>query len=84
MSGWEPQSEFLRELNAKAKVEGRAEAEDELRQLLREAVRSLLRHRFGALTPGQSQRLESASLTSLKRWIFEAVTAPSIDAALID
>ena len=75
MSDWEPRSEFLRELDAKA----RAEAES---RVMRGNVEVVLCHRFGALSPQQEARLQSATLDTLQRWFKASLTAPSIDAAL--
>ena len=75
MTGWEPRSEFLRELNAEA----RAEAES---RVMRSNVEAVLCHRFGVLSPEQAARLQSASFDTLDRWFKASLTAPSIDAAL--
>ena len=77
MSDWEPRSEFLRELDAKA----RAEAES---RVIRGNIEVVLCHRFGVLSPEQTARLQSASFDTLQRWFNAALTAPSIDAALQD
>ena len=77
MTGWEPQSEFLRELNAKA----RAEAES---HVMRSNVAAVLCHRFGVLSPEQTARLQTASFGTLQGWFKASLTAPSIDAALQD
>ena len=77
MTGWEPRSEFLRELNAEA----RAEAES---RVMRGNVEIILSHHFGALTPEQEARLQGATLDTLQRWFNASLTAPSIDAALAD
>jgi len=85
VTGWEPRSEFLRELNAEARAEARAEALVEGKELtLRSNVGELLHHRFGTLSPEQTARLQSASFDTLQRWFKAALTSPSIDAALQD
>jgi hypothetical protein len=87
VTGWEPRSEFLRELNAEARAEALVEGEErgvaigEVR-ILRSNVGELLLHRFGALSPEQTARLQSASFDTLQGWFKGALTAPSIDAAL--
>ena len=91
VENWEPKSEFLRELNAKARAEALVEGEaigesrgvaiGEVR-ILRSNVGELLRHRFGALSPEHEARLQSASFDTLQGWFKGALTAPSIDAAL--
>ena len=89
MTGWEPRSEFLRELNAEARAAALVEGEaiGEVRGVAIGACRTLrtvLHLRFGALTPEQEERLQAASLDTLDRWTSRALTAPSIDAALQD
>jgi hypothetical protein len=89
MTGWEPRSEFLRELNAEARAEARAKARAEAlvegKELaLRSNVGDLLLHRFGALSPEQTARLQSASFGTLQCWFKASLTAPSIDEALRD
>jgi hypothetical protein len=71
MTGWEPRSEFLRELNAEAES-----------RVMRGNVEVVLCHRFGVLSPEQTARLQSASLDTLSRWFKASLTAPSIDTAL--
>ncbi len=71
MTGWEPRSEFLRELNAEAES-----------RVMRSNVEAVLCHRFGVLSPEQAARLQSASFDTLQGWFKGALTAPSIDAAL--
>ena len=44
----------------------------------------LLHRRFGALSPQQEARLQSASVGTLQGWFNASLTAPSIDAALAD
>ena len=48
------------------------------------ALRTVLHHRFGALTLEQEARLQAASLDMLDRWTSRALTSPSIDVALDD
>ena len=48
----------------------------------RRSLEIILSHHFGALTPEQEARLQSATLDSLQRWFKASLTAPSIDAAL--
>lgn len=97
VENWEPQSEFLRELNAKARAEALVEGEaigevrgvaiGEVRGVaigVCRTLRAVLHHRFGALTPEQEERLQAASLDTLDRWTSRALTAPSIEAALHD
>jgi hypothetical protein len=81
MENWEPRSEFLRELNAEARAEALVEGKE---LNLRSNVVDILLHRFGALSPEQTARLQSASFGTLQRWFKAALTAPSIDAALQD
>ena len=71
MTGWEPRSEFLRELNAEAES-----------RVMRSNVEAVLCHRFGVLSPEQAARLQGATLETLSRWFNASLTAPSIDAAL--
>jgi hypothetical protein len=71
VTGWEPRSEFLRELNAEAES-----------RVMRSNVEAVLCHRFGVLSPEQAARLQGATLETLSRWFNASLTAPSIDAAL--
>ena len=71
MTGWEPRSEFLRELNAEAES-----------RVMRGNVEVVLCHRSGALSPQQEARLQGATLDTLSRWFKSSLTAPSIDTAL--
>ncbi|MEY3212784.1 MAG: hypothetical protein RIT28_3265, partial [Pseudomonadota bacterium] len=53
-------------------------------RVMRSNVEVVLCHRFGALTPEQTARLQAASLDTLSRWFNASLTPPSIDAVLVD
>jgi hypothetical protein len=46
------------------------------------AVRAVLQSRFGALPAAIIARLDAAGPEQLERWIAQASTAPTLDAAL--
>jgi predicted transposase YdaD len=69
------------------RAEGRAEGRQEglkegFHKGLLMAVRAVLQSRFGALPAAIIARLDAAGPEQLERWIAQASTAPTLDAAL--
>ena len=67
-STWQPQSEFLRRLDATSRAEGQ-----------RALLRRMLKKRVGDLPEALDDRIEHATEVELGRWGEELVVASSLD-----
>lgn len=80
---WEPQSDFLRNLDARALERGRAQGVAQgVAQGERALLCRLLTRRFGALPSWAQARLEQADPAQLERWGDTLLTADSLEQLL--